>query len=256
MPSLDHFQSEMCQALGDSTHPCPELVNGQSAGRQSRRFNIYRNNRAVSLIDNLKAVYPAVYALVGQDYFNAVARTYIDQHPPAGPVMAEYGEGFGAFLTAFPGSRQLPYMIDVARIEWACNYAYHAEDQTALELADLAQIPPHDLPMLQLQIHPACTLVQSNWPAGSIWSVTLNPQTNTDDPDMSSAEAVVITRPAFDVNVHTLSPLSAEFLKGLQSCSIADAATQLLEKDSSFDTGQHLAHLVSLGLFSSLPAVT
>jgi len=76
------FQSDVSVSLTNSKAPCPSQVREQGADSQSRRFNIYRNNRAVSLIESLKATFPAVNKLVGDEYFSAVARSFIDEHPP------------------------------------------------------------------------------------------------------------------------------------------------------------------------------
>jgi len=50
-------------------------------------------------------------------------------HPRASAraaALAEYGDGFADFLAGFAPAQSLPYLADVARLEWAINAAYHA----------------------------------------------------------------------------------------------------------------------------------
>ncbi len=251
MPTLERFQQQTSDALLDSATACPEAVSGD---KRERRFDVYRNNRAVSLIENLQALYPAVARLVGQEFFTAAARAYIDAHPPTGPVMAEFGEAFGDFIAALSGAKSIPYIRDVARIEWCRNAAYNASDAPVLSLEALASVPPDTLPELRLDPHPALHTVTSRWPSGSIWAATQRPA-GTDAPavDMRTGEQIAITRPAWDADVHILTQQSAQFLHALtQGSTIGDAAASQLDLDPAFDAGPHLVHVLSLGAFTAI----
>ncbi|MEM9605424.1 MAG: DNA-binding domain-containing protein [Pseudomonadota bacterium] len=251
MPSLERFQRQTTDALLDSDADCPEAVAGQASQARTRRFNVYRNNRAVSLIENLEATYPVVGQLVGTEFFAAVARAFIDAHPPVGPVMAEYGGDFGEFMAAIPGAQSIPYIADVARIEWARGCAYHAADTPTLALTDLAELPPDSLPGLVLPTHAAVQTIASDWPAGSIWYAVHSDAGDQHPVDMNQSEFVVVTRPAWDVEVHTLAPPTAAFFTHLAAGqSIGEAAEHVLSTNDDFDAGAHLGHLLGLGLFT------
>lgn len=249
MQSLEHFQRQTAQALLDSAVACPEAVAARQAAARTRRFNVYRNNRAVSLVENLQSTYPAVERLVGPEFFAAAARAFIDAEPPSGPVMAEFGADLGAFVAALPTAKSIPYIADVARIEWSRNLAYHAADQEPLTPNTLAALPPESLPELVLSLHSAVRIVDSNWPVGSIWAAT---QSESGDPlDMNQGEFVVIARPAWDVAVHVLAPQTATFFRMLAIGEpIGIAAETVLEQYADFDIGAHFGHLLGLGLFS------
>ena len=68
---------------------------------RSKRFRVHRNNVFASLIGALRARYPVIERLVGEDFFEAAASHFIEAHPPRLPVLIEYGEGFGDFLERF-----------------------------------------------------------------------------------------------------------------------------------------------------------
>lgn len=252
MHSLDKFQRETVQALGNTTALCPVAVREQVL-RQSRRFNIYRNNRAVSLVENLQATYPVVVKLVGDEFFNATARAFIDSHPPEGPVMAEYGAGFATYLQGIPAVQPIAYVADIARLEWACHTAYYAPDSHQLQLSDMANILPDELVATTLKLHPAVQIVHSKWPIGSIRNATINSAVDGSSINMKLSEYVLVTRPEYDVYVHVLSPTSAQFLIALQAGStIEEAALAQLDEEPAFDTGATLNQLLHLGAFRGI----
>lgn len=248
-----HKFSEFLQQTGNSLRnadaACPSQVVEQQADKQSRRFNIYRNNRAVSLIDNLKSTYPAVCQLVGDDFFTAVARHYIKQHPPQSPVMSEYGGSFGRFIKDSPNARSIPYIEDVARLEWSRLQSYHAAESSVLAVDTLQHISPDDYETLCFNPHPSLHLVSSQWPAGSLWAAT----TNTGDkikPDMQRAEHVVIVRPALEVLLQILPASGAMLLDCLrQGQPLLQAVEHIMQQDPAFDPGSHLQGLINLGAF-------
>ena len=67
---------------------------GRPAGK---RFDVYRNNVVVSLIDAMETAFPAIHKLVGDEFFKAMAGIYVRAHPPTTPMMMFYGEAFPEF---------------------------------------------------------------------------------------------------------------------------------------------------------------
>ena len=113
------WQDEFIAALRDPSRP-PAITE------DTRRFAVYRNNVYVSLVDALVAGFPKVHELVGDTFFRAMARDYAAEHPPKTPVLAFYGEDFGAFISGFQPAEGVPYLGDIARLEFARRCALHA----------------------------------------------------------------------------------------------------------------------------------
>lgn len=85
------------------------------------RFDIHRNNWRGNLRAALRAGYPVIERLVGADFFNYCADAYIDAHPSQSSNLENYGEVFAPFLGEFPAASSLPYLVDVARLEFAID---------------------------------------------------------------------------------------------------------------------------------------
>ena len=89
---------------------------------------IHRNTVMKGWLDALRANYPTVVQLVGDEWFNACAIEYARRHPARSPVLALYGETFPAFLDTFEPAAALPYLADVARIDRLWVEAHTAAD--------------------------------------------------------------------------------------------------------------------------------
>ncbi len=94
------------------------LGQGPVAGLPAR-LSIYRNTVFASLHATLCAHYPSVATLVGDGCMQALAHDYITAHPPIAPCMAEYGAHFAAMIATHPSLADLPYLPDMARLDWA-----------------------------------------------------------------------------------------------------------------------------------------
>ena len=85
---------EFTQALLDSKRNVPEGVTDYSGRVSLKRFNIYRNNVIVSLMEAMEAAYPSLKVIMGEENFARVSRNYVVRHPPSTPVMMEFGSEF------------------------------------------------------------------------------------------------------------------------------------------------------------------
>ncbi len=201
------------------------------------RFAVYRNNVHVALIRALQARFPVTEAVTGAEFFRAMARAYLRQHPPVSPVLHLWGESFPDFAATFPGAETLPWLPDLARLEAAWTRAYHAADAPPLQLADLATLTS---PVLHP--HPALQLVVSDWPVGTIWAAHSGGPRVT---EAQGAEVILVTRPGLQVQVQLLPPADLPFLRALLDGESLEAAAPLAP-----DFGRALTGLVALGAFT------
>ena len=113
---------------GLSSGAVPPGMTALDPAEVERRFAVYRNNVAHSLSRALASRYPVIERLVGEDFFRPLAAAFIAAHPPASPMLFQWGGEFPGFLAGFPPLRDLPYLADVAELEWLRGQAYHAAD--------------------------------------------------------------------------------------------------------------------------------
>src|SRR5262249_43075734 len=149
---------------GDAAPVAPGAARTDDGGE---RFAIYRRAVFANYRNALAASYPVVKELVGAPFFNAAVDAFVHDHPSTSGDLNVYGGAFGAFLAAYPHARPLPYLPDVARLEWAIDEANRAadsgHDRNAM-IAAMAALPPERLPSLRLKLDPSCRIVSSAFP--------------------------------------------------------------------------------------------
>src|SRR5271166_1474744 len=245
------YAAAFSAALLEPDRETPALVSGPAGKAAAKRYNVYRNNVTVSLIDALAAVYPAVQRVTGVEFFRAMARFHIRETPPTSPLLLEYGRDFPAFIERYEYARGMPWLADAARIERAWLDAYHAADVRPLTASDLASVPAERLADLVFAPHPATWVLRSRFAAVTIVAANRAPGP-VEAIDASQAEDALITRPESDVVVRRLAPGEAEFLSALiAGRPLGEAVGATLEAYPDFDIGAGVATLIESGACAS-----
>jgi hypothetical protein len=252
MPSLAETQARFARAL---LAPRVADVDGMIAGdgvAPAARLAIYRHHHVTSLTVALQTTFPVVHRLVGDGFFRYVAHEFISVHPPARPCLFEYGEALARFLETFPACRELPYLADVARLEWAVNRAVHADDAVPLDLGALRSLDPGDLDGLTLRFEPSVALLASPWPVDAMWRAN-QPDA---DPDAvvdatTGPVALEVRRIDDDVVIRRLDPAHHAFRRALMDGDGLAAAAAAAAKDTSFDLGRALRALFDDNVFTA-----
>lgn len=246
------YAAGFAPALLDPERPPPLLVSGPNGKTAGKRYNVYRNNVTVSLINALAATFPATLRITGVDFFRAMARFHVRATPPTSPLLFEYGHDFPDFIERYEYAQSMPWLADVARIERAWLDAYHAADAEPLTPQALAAIPPARLAETVLAPHPATRIVRSRFPAVTIFA------TNRIAGPISPIEATepedgLVTRPGLEVVARRLPPTGAVFLTCLMEGEpLGTAAAAALAENSKFDLSANIAGMIEAGAFTAV----
>lgn len=245
---------DFAQALHAVPPAVPLGLRAWNGSAVQTRFNVHRNNRAVSLAAALADGFPVVAQLVGGDFFAALAQAFIQAHPPRSPVLVDWGDVFADFVHGFmaqlPAGSQLPYLADVARLERARVQAYHAADAAPLPAARLADAlaQAQDLPRLRFTLQPGLAVLDSPFPVVTLWQAH---QTDNEVhlPDWTAlpGEAALVLRQgdglAAEVLVLPVPAACAHFVAGLHAgLPLAEAASADPALDLSAALGLLIQH--------------
>src|SRR5215472_5851534 len=194
------YAAAFARALLNPDVAIPTVVAGPKSKAAVKRYNVYRNNVTVSLINALAAAFPATLRITGDDFFRAMARFYVRATPPSSPLLFDYGQDFPDFIKRYEYAQSVPWLADVARIERAWLDAYHAADVQPLLPHDLAAIPSEQLPSAVLGPHPATRVIRSRFSAVMVFTAS-----RSDGPtrqiEVAEPEDALLTRPALEVEV-------------------------------------------------------
>lgn len=228
---------------------------GKTGGAPSaRRFSVYRNNVAVSLIDALAANFPVVAALIGAPAFATLARGYMASHLPETPLLMDYGDRFPGFIAGFEPLAHLDFLTDVARLERAWSIAYNAADLKLTNIDALGALAPEALGTVRIILHPAVGLVRSAHPIASIWFAHQGC-----DPGAAlgqlprTREDAIVTRPGADVQIRRLPGGAAVFIGQLiAGHPLGEAAQTAADASETFDAATAIGGLFESGAVHDL----
>jgi hypothetical protein len=238
-----HQQKAFADALFQPDSVPDDIIdpNGNAA---PKRFSVYKNNVIVSYLEALAAAYPACKALVGEAFFNAIARDFITENPPNSQLMILFGGGFSAFLKTYAPAQQIPFLSDIAAIERAWRLAYHSSDIAPLSHEELAQIPQNTIETGTFTLLQSAHTITSPFPIFDIWQAAQN-GTAIDNIDFSIGQSVFVVRPELDVHVYPIDHQSAELISKLQGGkSLSDIAQQFADANTDLDLVAFLTLLV------------
>lgn len=219
--------------------------------RTRARLRLYRGNVQANARKALANAYPVCARLVGDEFFDGLAYEYAARNPSRSGDLNEYGAGFAGFLAAFaPVVEQVPYLADVARLEWQVHLAHYAADARPFDAAVLAGIPAARLARVRLVPAPATALVESRWPVASLWRAHVENVGEVPEVDLASgAERVLVFRPRYRVEVVTVARAEHAFLAAiLAQAAFGSAFERARASDAAFDLRSALQRWIADGV--------
>ena len=225
-------QDLFAQALLDPSIAPPTRICTSNPAKAQSRFNIYRNNVVASLSAALADTFPVVVRLVGLDFFNASARAFIRQQSNRSPLLTWIGADFPDFIAAFEHTASMPWLADVARIEFARLQALHAANTIEMNhdvLQALVQ-KPLSLPDTGVFFREGLAVLTSPFSAYSIWFAHQD-HSDISQINVSQAEACLIYRNGHNVVTTILTASQAVFITALLRAKTFGEAQKLARAD-------------------------
>ena len=232
----------------------PELLQFQRSfaaaldGTAGGAMAVYRNTVFHGAVEALRANFPVVEQIIGEEMFEHVAVDFASTCPPRDPVLALYGAEFADWLTHQKWISDLSYLPDVARVERLHVECLLATDRGPASLEEAMRISWHTNGRLRL--HPALRFSWLSTPAMSIWLAHQRPVPSEIAPEWKP-EGALFARPSpFVVHAPRIGPVANRILSGIRlgetvSASMATAARLY----PSEDCAAVFASLANLGAF-------
>ncbi len=182
-----------------------------------QRLQIHANTVRILLAESLASSFPVCAALVGEQFFEAMAIRFVEQHPPHSAALFEYGGELPGFIDRFEPAKTVPYLGDVARLEWAWAESFHAADEKPADAQTLTQADPEALSQSQWKPIASARLMRSPWPVDQIW------EAHQPGASFSLAEIkldtepvfIIIARPHLEVEVMRVGEIAAHLFERL-----------------------------------------
>ena len=224
------------------------LSDLEDDGRQAARFEVYRNNTHASILGVLADAFPTVQTLAGESLFTRLVTAFIRHAPSQANHLLDYGAELPDFSALSEPLADRPWLVDVARLDWARNAAYGAAEAVPMGAEALQGLAADALLALRPALVPSATLLVSDWPVHAIW---MNPDAMVESGVAPRAEAVLTARPAMQVQTSLLHPAEHALLRTLQhGGTLGEAAVAAQQTDPAFDLMTAFAGHLSAGIFT------
>lgn len=247
-------QAAFSAALLDPNRACPPGLRAWNGSDPTTRLAVYRNNVLSSLVDALADTFPVSQALVGEEFFRAMASVFVRQFPPRSPILAHYGAALPGFIASFEPAQAVPYLGDVARLEALRVRAFHAADAAPVTAAavHLALASGERTGDLQLALHPSVGTMVSPYAVVSLWAA----HQGAGEPgqvDVAPSEGAIVLREGLDVLVLSCPASAAAFVAAVQQGhNLGDAAVLGAVAATDFDLAATLGLLLAHGALTAL----
>ncbi len=260
MPEMISWHQDFADALVGESRGAPARLFGGTPERVAAGWRVYRNNVAHSLAEVLRDSFPTVDTLVGSDFFRQAAHEFQKQAMPVSAMVWEYGHGFAGFLDHYSEAGSLPWLGDVARLEFARWQSYHGPAEDALTPEHLQAVPPERFSDARFKLKTSLRVVRSDYPVVSIWMEHLEDSPNFSAINLDVSEYAMTYRQAGSVYTRKIEPSLARFLTALQGGdTLVSAAQQAVDvpgeldsREGAFSLEGALALLVSSELITDV----
>ncbi|MGH8148030.1 MAG: HvfC/BufC family peptide modification chaperone [Rhodanobacteraceae bacterium] len=245
-PSLLECERRFMAALYAPDEPGPiEAIAGNGL-EPAARLGIYCHSCEGTQVSALRTTYPAVLALVGEAFFDQCAHGYRRAYASHSGNLQVFGGHFADYLATVPGARSLPYLPDVARLEWLRQQAVLAADAKALPAVEFEHAVA--VPESAFALHPGVQRIASPHPVLTIFRYAREP----DDEGLQlpdAGESVLLWREDGEVAIAALDAASFACIDALacgQTVAHANAAARAI--DPAFDLATCMGSFAERGL--------
>ncbi len=251
---------------GDGRHAADARLNTQLDvwhPQSARGLAAYRSNGHAMAERALRAAYPVIAAMFGEQNFDLLARDLWHTHPPRGGDLAQWGDALPGFLQANDQLSDVPYLGDVARAEWALHRAGSAADAEP-DLPSFARLASENPQGLTLSLSPGTTVIGSRFPVASLVTAHL-----FGDPSLAEAaqrlrdgigELALVWRQGLRPRIAAIDLSAAALVQALQAGAdlpgALDAACAADTEPPSFDFSAWLTAAVTDGLVIGVQRLT
>jgi uncharacterized protein len=244
MADLLECQLDLAGALCDSARTARWLAGDASVNE--RRLAIYRGNVAAAAAKALGAAYPVIRQVVGDTLFDELAIEYQRRTPSSSGDLNEFGSAFAEFVADADAVRSLPYLSDLARLEWAAHRAYGSADADSFDARALARLPADRQSKIRFVWAAGTALIASPFPIARIWRIHQADFDGEFSVDWSAGESALVAREGLRVTVRAVGEGDAAFVAASMGGSPLDAAAELaFTSDAGFDIARLLQHLMA-----------
>ena len=260
-PSLREFQQWMKERIRSSHGAAPAAEPDAPVDPQrgtpgeARVAAVYGGAYTARIQDALAEVYEAVRFVLGESAFTQLAHEYVARYSSHDYNLGFAGRHLPELLAGSPWSQRLPFLPDLAQLEWFVCQAFHAFDQPPVDLAPLSGLSLAQWERVRAIFQPSVSLVASSWPIRDIWASRVQPRHTLNLDVINRPQRVLVHREGMTVTCELLEEGPHRVLERLLAGDDLGAACVVLariEGTERFQASEWFARWARHGLIARI----
>ena len=218
-------------------------TSGKSAEQQ---LSIYRGSIFGGLKKALAETYPVTKELVGEDFFNMMLGQYIKYYPCQVQDLNDYGKELAEFIQGLKQVRSVPYLAEVAELEWFYNVCLNSEMENN-NLEEISLLNDEQQGKIKFNFPKGTGLICVTYPVDLIWDSHVN--SSEKDIDLNKeCVYLIIWKNVTNVEINRLSDKQFYFLKNIKDeSSFSNVCLEFLNKYPNANVTEMLADVIQQG---------
>jgi hypothetical protein len=181
-----------------------------SSSTVEARWHVYTHGYRARLAEALSEDFRAIHRILGEEVFESLLERYLSQCAPRSYDLGHAGDRLAGFLMSDRLTAELPFLTDLARLEWAMVEAFVAEDAEPLDPRELERLGPEAAAALRFTLQPAASIVRSSWPLDELWATRDQPDDAIDVELEGRPVTVAVLRRGWSVRCEALDEEEAQ----------------------------------------------
>lgn len=236
------FKKNILNAQNDPT----AFNEFKPAGKLSleQAFNLYHSIYEARLTEVLMSHFPAVRWVLGKDLFNKICHKYVETQPSVTYNLHSYGNTFPEFLKEDHDSKAIPFLYDLARLEWTLKEVQDRPSPSPLPGKHIEELLHSE--DFKVQFIDAMEIFESPYAVYDIWDQRMSSAYQFEDINWNRSESLLVYKDQKKLCLIRIDALEAEVLKELKEGSSVSSAladfSSLLSPDKIAEFYQVLAN--------------
>jgi len=213
------------------------------------RLAVYRDGYPARIVDALRNVYPAIAKICGTGSFAALAQRYIRENDIEAVSLNQIGAQFPTHCERDPLMAELPFLADLAALEWSALCALHCAESPPIDPAVFGAWNMDDWERVVLRFQVSARVMRSRWPIHDLWAARDMPRDEIDIAIEARPQDVLIHRRGYEVECRLLHAAEAIALNVLLTAApLGEAMQSVAEAGADTDVAQMFASWLGAGL--------
>jgi len=236
VPTLHELQRALTQHIvaGDGP-PLDAWIRVPDGADPAARIAVYTEGYPARVTEALSETFPALANILGDGSLAGLSERYRAALRDEPVNLNDVGADLPHFLRGDRLADRLPFLSELAELEWRVTRCFHADVTSRFDPLDCADWPLDDWKRAQIRFQPGLALLRSDWPLRVLHATRDQDQSEIDVDLEQGGECVLIFRSGLEVVVEAVESREAAAIEAFLADSTLAEVSERLAHDAARD---------------------